>query len=399
MVWTRNKAAGAAGTTPSTPAPAVDHGAPPPPLAATPPPAQPAAAAPPPTFADQSAPAAPPAQPAAPPVTRRRRAGAAVETVPAQPAAAAAAPPPAQPAAAAQPAKPATATTAVTTAPAVNLAALYAPGGALSVFGAPKVNGLAAIVSQAQARGEPNLFPTVYVTSGATGGLFDTDAMNPEGSDADLPTGRKPIDCILFGYRLFVTNWPHAASDQGNGEAPKWKGNIGHLDGELFALAMAAMKKYQMSKGAGKERLGQVFDAYGHPQLALELLVCEAGAGLMVIRSCATYQSVIETANQLMSLYCGEGKDGSIYAEAVRVENYTEQVKSKGREWLEHWPTLKVIDRSSPAAQAAGATFASLMASPETQEIQADIFKWASTSLLDEHLDQLEAISQQDTRS
>lgn len=237
MVWTRNKVAGAAGTAPATPNPAADPGAPPPPLAAaTPaaaaPPAQPAAAAPPaqpaqpaqpataaapppPTFADQ---AAAPAQPAAPPATRRRRAAPeATAAAPAQPAAAAA--PPAQPAPA-QTAPPAQPATTAVAAPPVNFAALYAPGGALSVFGAPKVNGLAAIVSQAQARGEPNLFPTVYVTSGATGGLFDTDAMNPEGSDADLPTGRKPIDAILLGYRLFVTCWPHVGSDTGSGEAP-----------------------------------------------------------------------------------------------------------------------------------------------------------------------------------
>lgn len=162
---------------------------------------------------------------------------------------------------------------------------------------------------------------------------------------------------------------------------------------------MAAMKRYQMSKGAGKERLSQVFDAYGHPQLSLEMLVCEAQAGLMVVRSCSTYQSVIEAANQLMAIYCGDGKDGSIYPEAVRLEVYTEKVKSKGREWLEHWPTVKLLDRAAPTAQAAGQTFATLLASPEQGAILADIGKWATTSLLDEHLDQLEAISQQDTRS
>jgi hypothetical protein len=100
-----------------------------------------------------------------------------------------------------------------------------------------------------------------------------------------------------------------------------------------------------------------------------------------------------------MALYCGEGKDGSIYPESVRVENYTEQVKSKGREWLEHWPTLKLLDRSTASAQAAGVTFAGLLGSPEKDAILADIGKWAQTSLTDEQLDTLEAISQQDTRS
>jgi hypothetical protein len=411
MVWTRRTGAAPAAAVPTTPA---DPGAPPPPVAATPPPAAaappPAAAAPPPPAAAATPPlqtyqppaeAAAPTQPAAPVTRRPRRTAAAAPAAaapPAQPAAAV--PPPAQPAAAAAPpAQPAAQTTAVSVPSAAGIAALYAPGGALaSIFGPPKVNGLAAIVGAALARGEPNLFPTVFVTSGATGGQFDVDAMNPEGSDDDLPTGRKGFHAVLFGWRMFVNVWPQAASDNGSGEAPKWKGSIGHLDGDLQGLAMEAFKKYQMSKGAGKERLNQVFGPYGHPQMAIEMLVCDHKAGLMVVRGCATYQSVVETANQLSALYSGDGKDGTIYAEGVRFDTQSEKVNSKGREWTEHWPTLRV-DRDHADAQASAAVFAQILSGEGREEVMADIAKWASTSLTDAQLDDLHAITQQDTRS
>jgi hypothetical protein len=327
--------------------------------------------------------------PAAPARVRRPRQAA-------EPAPAAAAPAAAAPVAAAPPAS-----TAVAVAPTFNmasLAGLYAPGGALSVFAPAKHSGLSAIVSTVMAKGEPNVFPTVYLTGGSTGGMLDTDAMNPEGSDDDLPTGRKAVGAILVGYRISVNVWPHAGSDKPSGESPKWKAILSHQDGDILGMVMQSVKKYQFSKGAGKERHAQVFDAFGHPQIALELLLCDARVGLMVMRTCGTYESVANTALQLQKIYEAEGRDGSIFPEGVRIVPTSQTFKSKTREWLEHWPVI-TVDRDNAEVQAAGQTFAGLFQSEGLAELTAAIGAWCASTITDEQCNVLDEIGQQDCRS
>ncbi len=226
MAWNYNKAAGAGAAAPAlapaapaplptpAPAPAVYHAPPAPtPLPAALAPVAPAAL---PTY-QAPAPVAPAAVAPAPAAPRKPRG---------RPAAAAA--PQAQAPVATIPGQ-TTIPMAAAPAPAAALPAVQAFSGFLGVIvpSTPQARTLTgAIVNGQTAAGEPNIFPTLDLLGGTSGGMLDLNEMNQEGSDDDLQVGRKPIYGVLLGYRLLMVLWPQAYKEGQAKQRPRSQGSL-----------------------------------------------------------------------------------------------------------------------------------------------------------------------------
>ncbi len=188
-------------------------------------------------------------------------------------------------------------------APTQNAPAVLPAGGWLSLFtpvDPGKTAGAAIAAVGEQVGGEPNIFPTIVMKGGKTGGMFDYDAMNEEGSDDDLPTGRKPFSAILLTYRILFLGWPAAYYEGGPKHTPRYQGVISANEGEAADLATAALKKYQFRTTRPDKGVPEPFyDSLCHPALAIEALMFLPNAGIIAARSVYSYDSLIFTNAQI----------------------------------------------------------------------------------------------------
>jgi hypothetical protein len=167
--------------------------------------------------------------------------------------------------------------------------ALFAPPAA----GAPTA--MQAILAAAASKGEPNIFPTVEVTGGDQGGMFDLDAMNDEGSDADLVTGRKAITGIYLGCRLLTLCWPKAFVTGGPKQTPKWRAQLDERDAVNADLLARAAKNMQFTAKDNRH----MFDVTGHIAVAAEFLFYDGRSPISVIRTTWSFDAV---SNSMLSL-------------------------------------------------------------------------------------------------
>lgn len=350
-------------TKPAT-APAANTGAPPPPTAAVPPPAAQAPAPLPPV---QQAPAATPAPAAAEP-RRSRRAAPAATAPAATPTPAASAPGPA-----------ATVVTAVAT-PIQQLPGFLA---ALTPRGA--VRGAALIVANRSTAGEPNIFPTVYMSGGDTGGSMIAHDMNAEGSSVDLPLGKDPVKVILIGVRYELVIWPKAFQ-RGVKITPRSKAIIADDDADAVALACKAAERYTFRNRATQDQ----FDGVGHPTLAVELLVFDPQAGLYCMQTSGGYDSCFNTAKELVGAF------PVVAPTPVEIQPFSYTTKgSKGQPgWLEHYYQIRQ-DANSPEMAPIKAAFNTFLnENGANPELNAAIAAWAKSTYTDDQMENLELASQ-----
>ncbi len=365
-----------AGTQPAA-APAAHPLTPPAPIAGALPPVQPAPAAQPPPAPAAGAPAA--TATAAP----RRRRGASQAAAAAAPAAPAAGVPQ-------QPAYQAPAPQAqVITQPAQPLA--LPANSWLSTF-APTPGGRSALdVVGAVAEeigGEPNLFPTIELMGGTTGGMFDHDTMNEEGINAHLPTGKVRLAGVLLSFRYLFLLWP-AGRKQGVKQRPMYRSVVAANQADAAELLAAALKNFQMRTRPPKDTPEPRYDiptGPGHLSAAVEALVFEPAVGLMCVRSAWTYDSFVHTNNNLKAAF----PHGLGVPMPVWVENYTWQTDgSKGQPggWPEHAikftpPTAGAVE---PQLQNAAGVFSQFAnATAQDAELMGMLNEWAQHELTPE---------------
>ncbi len=211
--------------------------------------------------------------------------------------------------------------------------------------------GAAVALVAAQQGGEPNIFPTIFVTGGVSGGgMFDYDEMNEDGSNDSLPSGRDKFAAILLTYRLVVLGWPRGSTGKGGPKVqPKFRGVVASDQGDIADIAATAAKRYQFRLGRpGPENKGApepVWDALCHPSMAVEALCFEPEAGIMVVRSTFTYESMTFTNDQINGALPKNEKGVPLIGPTpVTVETHTWKTKgSKGRPegWDEHGVLFK----------------------------------------------------------
>lgn len=234
-------------------------------------------------------------------------------------------------------------------------------GGFLALFTPvdPKKTASAAVRAIAdQVGGEPNIFPTIDLTGGKTGGLFDYNDMNEEGSDDALPNGRKQFVGILFGYRYITLGWPATYVENGPKRSPRMRGVVSSGEGEAAELLTRAFKRYQFrTRPPNKGDPEPFYDSRIHPAACVEALMFVPGAGIMCVRSTWTYDSMTATNDQIDAAFPkGEDQIPQIVPTPVVVGTDSWQTKgSKGQPggWAEHCVTFTPPNTSmKPETQA-----------------------------------------------
>lgn len=236
--------------------------------------------------------------------------------------------------------------------------------------------------------GEPNIFPTLSLLGGDTGGIFDLDQMNQEHSDDDLPVGRKPIHGVLIGYRMLALCWPKAYNKNAK-ITPKWRAHVSGDAAEDADLLTQAFRAYQFrTRLPPGSREADPWDQVGHPAACVELLVFTQTAGLICLRSTWTYDSFTSTSKEV----AGAWPDGSIKPIPVLIEPITEHRESKNQKWDEHY--IKIAHHMSAETQAA---WSSLIEFNQQASADADLNQaltdWSTSALTTEQRDTLANIA------
>lgn len=248
---------------------------------------------------------------------------------------------------------------------------------------------LSSLIEGETEAGVPNLFPAITLTGGSTGGSWENHAMNPEGANADMPGGKDPFPAVLLGYRYEVMVWPKVFQT-GVKSIPTWKGNIPADEAEAADIAQQAVQRYTFKSKAARTE----YDAVGHPNLVLELLVFDERAGLMVVRSSGTYESALQTAKEMFAAL----PDGKLQPVPVRVQPVTYQTAgSKGQPggWPEHFVSVKqeIAGEEMDKVKAEFQKF--ITENGEDPELVKTIAEWSKFSLSDSEMEQLRSIAAQ----
>lgn len=292
-------------------------------------------------------------------------------------------------------------------------AQLSIPGGGwLTMFSLPPgstpgPSALTAVAEVAEIKGgEPNLFPTIELSGGSTGGMFDYDEMNEEGTDDDLPTGRKAFVGVLLAYRFAIIAWP-AGYQKGVKRQPAWQATLSMNRAQEVSIATEAFKQYTMRQRpavqGGAEPRYDIPGGSGHPQMAIEALVFEPKVGLMVVRSCWTYESMTSTTTSMGLAFPKQlGADGKEYpvVSPTPVTINPHSFKTKGSKkqpdgWDEHAivftaPTLPL----SAEIQQVAAIFQQFYAqAAQDAELKDMLNEWMGHTLTPEQAQALQQIA------
>lgn len=372
MAWKRTTAAPAGGAA----APAPTAGTPPPPTAAaaaTPSPAGLPPIAPPPQAAAPAA-AAPAAE------AGRRRRGAA-------------APAAAEPAAAAPAAVAPAATVAATVAPAqrtvpaaVSVVHPQLPGFLAALT--PKNAGPSALKAITEGRtsaGEPNIFPTLYLTGGETGGKMEPHDMNAEGTDADLPIGIEPVMNILLGVRFELLLWPKGYV-RGVKMSPSSRATIAFDEFAAVNVAQLAAQRYTFRNRATQDK----YDPFGHPQLTLDMLAFDPQAGLYCYQTTGSYDSLFNTSKELEVAF------PIVTPTPVIIQPITYNTKgSKTQEpWPEHYYKVTQASNAPGMKEIMDGFNAFLAENGSNAELGEAIAAWSKHTLTDDQFNRLANISE-----
>jgi hypothetical protein len=271
-------------------------------------------------------------------------------------------------------------------APAAALPAVQAFSGFLGVIvpSTPQARTLASVVIDGQtAAGSPNIFPTLSLVGGTSGGMLDLDEMNPEGSDDDLQVGRKPIYGVLLGYRVLLTVWPQAYKE-GTKQRPRSQAVLPSTEVEAGDIVQAACQRYTFRNRSEEAK----YDPFGHPSVTLELFVFEDKAGLFCIRTAGTYDSMLETLKFVNTAF----PNGQIQPTPVKIEPVTEPRTSKQRAWNEHYlqVTQHIGAETAPARDAFNRFY---QESGNDPDLTAAMQEWNKMTLTPEQLEALRQVA------
>ncbi len=269
-------------------------------------------------------------------------------------------------------------------------AAVSAPqyGGFLGVIvpSSPVKSTLQVMIEGRTAPGEPNIFPTIELVGGNTGGMLDNSEMNEEGANADLPIGRGAIVGILLGYRTTVIAWPQAFKEGQAKSRPRWQGNFPSHETDIGDLVQAACQKYTFRN----REHNTMYDAAGHPSITLELMVFEPKVGLLCIRTTGTYDSAIETGTYVHGAF----PNGQVQPVPVRIVPQSAPRSSKTRNWTEHFLVVQQHLGTPETAKAMEAFNAFYSQAGNDQSLIEAMQDWNKNSLTPEMIAALESIAQ-----
>ena len=275
------------------------------------------------------------------------------------------------------------------------------PGGLLGVIAAqaPATDKPSALKSISEIGdrkgGEPNIFPTVYLAGGQTGGGMVKDDMNVEGTDDTLPVGNEGFHGVVFGFRFISLLWPVAQNPQLKSR-PFSRAVLGSLHPELATIAFEAQRKYQFRnrppvKYGAEPFYDQQAGGQGHPSLTIEMLVYDAEAGLTAVQSCSTYDSVLDTSRNMNAAF----PDGKIQPTPVCIKPHTWQTKGSKAQpngWPEHGYHVTIaLDAYGEEAWNAWTAF---LASPAGADVglAEDLMRWGTTDIAPKHQASLQTI-------
>jgi hypothetical protein len=272
-------------------------------------------------------------------------------------------------------------------APAAALPAVQAFSGFLGVIvpSTPQARTLTgAIVNGQTAAGEPNIFPTLDLLGGTSGGMLDLNEMNQEGSDDDLQVGRKPIYGVLLGYRLLMVLWPQAYKEGQAKQRPRSQGSLPSTEVEAGDIVQAAAQRYTFRNRAEEAK----YDQYGHPSVILELFAFEEKAGLFCVRTSGTYDSMLETSKFVNTAF----PNGQIQPTPVKIEPVTEPRQSKTRAWNEHYlqVTQHIGAETAPAREAFNRFYQDAGNDPD---LTAAMQEWNKMTVTPEQIEALRQIA------
>lgn len=200
-------------------------------------------------------------------------------------------------------------------------------------------------------------FGLVNLSGGPSGGMFCPAEFQAQEAQDALPSGKKPIQGVLMGYRLAVSAWPMGYTEAGaapkDANAPKSKpvyaASISANDAQHLPLAVKAARNYQFTKSADKSKFDYATSKAGHIRVSVELMVYCAELGQpIVIATPANYGSVETTLQNIQKLI--DPKTGALGQFPCAIRPCTVDKKSKGGfSWKEH-----SLDITNTAGQADG---------------------------------------------
>ncbi len=244
---------------------------------------------------------------------------------------------------------------------------------------------LSVIVNGRTSAGEPNIFPTLYLAGGETGGSLQPHDMNAEGTNVDLPVGKDPFMWILLGVRFELLLWPKAYV-RGVKMSPTSRAIIAFDEFEAINAAQNAVQRYTFRNRTESDK----YDPYGHPQLTAELLGFDPQAGLYGVQSSASYDSVFNTCKELEIAF------PVVTPTPVILEPITYKTKGSRTQgpWNEHY--LKVTQAAtSPEMKPIMDGFnAFLQENGANAELGEAIAAWSKHTLTDDQFDKLAAIAE-----
>ncbi len=185
---------------------------------------------------------------------------------------------------------------------------------ALSIYDSSAATAaLMAVVEQADDLGSnAPAFPTIVVSGGNTGGAFEAMKGTPEDVRDILPEGRKPIPCILLGYRTHLFAWATAASDKSDGQKaskPVWAVNVPASNVEDFKLITKALNNYTFKKK--HEKAAYDYDKepqVGHLKAQFQALVyLPAADQIVVVQGLGLYKSWVNSCGSVAKLIDPKG--------------------------------------------------------------------------------------------
>jgi len=240
------------------------------------------------------------------------------------------------------------------------------------------------IVDGKQAAGEPNLFPTVYLVGGEQGGQMAAHAMNPEGSDADLPVGKDPVNCVLLAIRFEVLFWPKAWV-RGIKMSPRGKAIINYDEIDAIDAMQLAVQRYAFRSRAAQDK----YDVAGHPSALIECLVYDTQAGLYCYQSAGTYDSMFRTSEELALAFPNAVPTPIV----LEPKTYTTPGSKTQAPWPEHFYHI-TQDANSDASKEVQASFNKFITENGSDpELLKAIAAWSKHTLSADQLDCLRQIA------
>lgn len=252
---------------------------------------------------------------------------------------------------------------------------------ALSIYDSATAGAaLLAVVAESES-GASNAppFPTIVVSGGNTGGAFEAMKGTPEDVRDILPEGRKPIPCILLGYRTHLFAWAAAASDKASGgdgkpSRPVWACNVPASNAEDYKLITKALNNYTFKKK--HEKAAYDFDRepqVGHLKAQFQALVyLPATDSLAVIQGLGLYKSWVNSCGSVSKLV--DAKGGFIKAP---ISAHVQTVDEKGSEaWKLHSLCFQLALPTNVSREEIGAKFLAFV-----QRMQGD--EQANSKVLD----------------